>query len=197
MNQKGKNNPNYRHGKYCKDYKKYCECGKIIDIRSKYCNKCRAIKNNAFKNKKHSKQSKMKIGIKSRKKWTEEYKDRIYRKKRQNKKKRAINGYILIKDYNHPNRNSHNDVLEHIKVMTKKLKRPIKKGEIIHHINYIRDDNRINNLHLYKNHSEHMGASRSLFKLVDKLLKLKIIKFKNGEYVMNKRSDVMQVGGGK
>ena len=56
----------------------------------------------------------------------------------------------MIKDYEHPNRNSQNDILEHVKVMSEYLKRPIKKGEIIHHINMIRDDNRIENLYLSK-----------------------------------------------
>ncbi len=49
----GINNPNYKHGKNCKEYNNHCiDCGKIIDYRSKRCYKCRGktIKENKHHN---------------------------------------------------------------------------------------------------------------------------------------------------
>lgn len=139
-------------------------------------------KNNPFYGKKHTKETKKLIGLKSKLKWTPEYRENFYRKRYKGRKHKAINGYILVKDYKHPNRNSHNDVLEHIKVMSNKIKRPVRKGEIVHHINFIREDNRKENLYLYKNISEHGKCSKSLFKLVKYLLDNNIIIFKRGIY---------------
>ena len=186
-NNTGKNNPNYRHGKNILNLCK--KCGKKITHSASHCNKC---KKNNFKGKKHSKQSLAKIGIASRKKFTQEYKT-SQRKRYKGTKKRAINGYILIKDYTHKNRNSHNDVLEHIAVMSKSLNRPIIKGEIIHHINFIRDDNRIENLYLYESRAKHTQMHGKIFKLIQKLLELDIVEFKNGEYKMKESLKI--VGG--
>jgi hypothetical protein len=187
MDNRGKNNPNWKHGKYATEYKNKCiTCGTNIDYRSIRCYKCRSIWDNAFKGKHHSNKSKKLIGIKSSAKFTENFLNSI-RLKHQGFKKRSINGYILVKDYNHPNKNSHNDVFEHIKTMSNIIKRPIRKGEIVHHINFIRDDNRRINLYLYRNISEHGKCTKSIFRLVKCLLENKIIFFKRGEYKMNKR----------
>ena len=58
-------------------------------------------------------------------------------------------GYKLIKVSNHPRAKSNNFVFEHIVVMEKYLDRYLKKGENIHHLNGIKDDNRIENLELW------------------------------------------------
>jgi hypothetical protein len=193
----GKNNPNYRHGRYCTTH--HCmKCGTKIDRldRSIHCNKCRprSGKDNSFYNKKHTEKSLRLIGEKSKAKFTPEFLQRI-KEKHQGTKHRDINGYTLIKDYNHPNKNSHDDVLEHIKVMSEMIGRPLKKGEIVHHINFIRNCNRKKNLYLFKNQSEHGKSSKSLFKLVDGLLKAKVIKFKNGVYMLTNRRALVVDGG--
>ena len=65
-------------------------------------------------------------------------------------------GYKLIYSPNHPNRDSQGRVREHILVMEQKLGRYLKEGEEVHHINHIKHDNRIENLMLFENHSEHV-----------------------------------------
>jgi hypothetical protein len=55
-------------------------------------------------------------------------------------------GYKLIKDHNHPNRNKHNYVPEHVKVFTEFYKCCMTKWGIVHHENENKQDNRIQNL---------------------------------------------------
>jgi hypothetical protein len=93
-------------------------------------------------------------------------------------------GYVLVRDRKHPNKNHNNDVCEHIMIMASAIKRPIIKGEIVHHINFIRNDNTITNLHLYESISAHSKCIKGIFKLVKPLLDLKIIEFREGEYFM-------------
>lgn len=57
-------------------------------------------------------------------------------------------GYVQIKKSDHP-RASKNYIFEHILVMEKKLGRYLEPGESVHHINGIKDDNRIKNLELW------------------------------------------------
>jgi hypothetical protein len=66
-------------------------------------------------------------------------------------------GYRLVWAFHHP-RAHQNVVREHILVMEKKLGRFLKKGEEIHHINHIRDDNRPENLELCSSHSKHLST---------------------------------------
>jgi len=70
------------------------------------------------------------------------------------KTKNKISGYINIKIPWHPYANGR-WVPEHRWIMEKKLRRFLKRGEVVHHINEKRDDNRIENLRLYKDHTTH------------------------------------------
>ena len=68
---------------------------------------------------------------------------------------RVGNGYIYIKAPDHPKADINGYYKEHRLVMEKKLGRFLRKNEIIHHINYNKQDNRIENLMLFKSHSAH------------------------------------------
>jgi len=58
-------------------------------------------------------------------------------------------GYIVLTaKHDHPNSNNQGQILEHIYVMSEYLDRPLEKGEMVHHKNGIRNDNRIENLEL-------------------------------------------------
>jgi len=65
-------------------------------------------------------------------------------------------GYVYIYMPNHPNSNSKHYIYEHVSVMEKRIGRFLIDKEEIHHINEIKTDNRIENLFLCKNHSEHL-----------------------------------------
>ena len=65
-------------------------------------------------------------------------------------------GYILIWSPDHPLKNSDQYVYQHRLVMEEILKRFLLPNEVVHHINGIKDDNRIANLKLYSSNRQHM-----------------------------------------
>jgi hypothetical protein len=72
-------------------------------------------------------------------------------------------GYKLIHASDHPF-NNRNYVFEHRLVMEKKLGRYLGPEAVVHHINGNRSDNRIKNLRLFSNDSEHRKFHLSLRK---------------------------------
>lgn len=76
-------------------------------------------------------------------------------------------GYVFVLKRDHPRaKRNEGYVFEHILVMEKTLKRFLHDGEIVHHKNEIKSDNRIENLELMT-HGEHtklhhIGAKRSI-----------------------------------
>jgi hypothetical protein len=70
-------------------------------------------------------------------------------------KRKDKSGYILVYVPDHPYCDGDYLVREHRLVMEKHLGRYLKPEEIVHHINQIKSDNRIENLKLFSNNSEH------------------------------------------
>lgn len=75
------------------------------------------------------------------------------------------NGYIVVNvGKQHPMANSHGCVLEHRLVMAEAIGRSLRQEEVVHHKNKIRDDNRIENLHLFETiaaHAAHHARERA------------------------------------
>lgn len=65
-------------------------------------------------------------------------------------------GYILIRVYDHPKVNKSGYIGEHILIIEKHIGRYLTNDEIVHHKNSKRSDNKIENLQLCDNQSEHM-----------------------------------------
>jgi hypothetical protein len=63
-------------------------------------------------------------------------------------RKKTVHGYIELYDPNHPHSDTNGYVKEHIAVVTKHIGRSLEGNEVVHHVNGIRDDNRLINLEL-------------------------------------------------
>ena len=58
----------------------------------------------------------------------------------------------------------------------------LKEEYEVHHINLNYQDNRIDNLWVFKNNEEHHETRRSLYGLVEELLNTQLIQFRDGKY---------------
>lgn len=63
---------------------------------------------------------------------------------------KAPKGYILIRDPQNEMASRDGYVMEHRLVMAKAIGRPLRKNEVVHHLNGVKDDNRIENLQLMR-----------------------------------------------
>jgi len=68
---------------------------------------------------------------------------------------KSSTGYIMIHNPEHPASTKTGYVPEHRLVMEKNLGRYLAGTEVVHHINGVRDDNRLDNLMLFGSNSEH------------------------------------------
>lgn len=78
-----------------------------------------------------------------------------------------LQGYVEIKCKFHPN-NRKGWIFKHRWIFEKKLKRFLRPDEIIHHINGNRQDNRIENLRMFKSDSDHYKAHSNFISLKEK-----------------------------
>ena len=77
-----------------------------------------------------------------------------------------INGYILIYLPSHPKANNDGYVYEHIVVAENKLGRPLRDGEIVHHIDGNRSNNSPDNLLVFKSRGDHVAFhNHHIFKM--------------------------------
>ena len=83
----------------------------------------------------------------------------------------ATTGYILIYKPDHPLCDRNGFVFEHRLVMEKYIDRYLNHKEVVHHIDFNRKNNNINNLHLFESNSEHLKHHKFLEKCVREELK--------------------------
>lgn len=71
-------------------------------------------------------------------------------------------GYIYIKKPHHPFAWNNGYVPEHRLVVETNIGRYLLQGEVVHHINGIKDDNRLQNLMVLKNNNLHMQIEKGI-----------------------------------
>lgn len=133
-----------------------------------------------MKGKKHSEETKIKIGEKSKgRKWSLERRNKIVSKlkgikhSQEHKEKisHSMQGKFL--DDNHPRwkgglRSYYQNQAR--KIMEQQLNRELNHKETIHHLDFDWKNNNLNNLHLFKNRSEHLEYHWFLRKRVEEIL---------------------------
>ena len=124
----GKNNPNYKNGKRCNNAKFYCiDCNQLLsEGRHIRCNSCAAKQHSHGRKNSNWKGGRYKNG-----------------------------GYIYIYKPTHPFAYNGRYIREHRLIIEKKIGRYLHRWEVVHHINGVKDDNKLKNLKLFKNESEH------------------------------------------
>jgi len=106
-------------------------------------------------------------------------KERIVQKTRH-----GSTGYISVYCPDHPNQYG-GRVREHILVVEKEIGRYIRKGEIVHHINYIEDDNRPENLILCRNTVEHCAIHKKTRFLIKEFIRKRRLNEELTNYIRN------------
>lgn len=72
----------------------------------------------------------------------------------------TVEGYKVVQGVDHPNaRGRRRRIPEHVMIMSDALGRPLCEGEIVHHKNGVRSDNRLENLELCTTYTHHKGQS--------------------------------------
>jgi hypothetical protein len=83
---------------------------------------------------------------------------------------KSRNSYVVIRVSNHPHADRTGHVPEHRLVMEKLIGRLLMRQENVHHLNYVKSDNRPTNLLLCRNFREHLFVHSSLNRCVAALL---------------------------
>lgn len=92
-------------------------------------------------------------------------------------KRSTSDSHVLIKSSSHPGKNKDGYVPEHRLMVEKSLGRLLSKSEIVHHINLLKSDNRIENLVVFESDKEHFLSHGSLNKCVSKLMEMGVLVF--------------------
>lgn len=92
-------------------------------------------------------------------------------------KRATSDSHILVKSTFHPHKDRFGFVPEHRLVVEKNLERFLKKTEIVHHINLVKTDNRLENLVVFKSSKEHFLSHGSLNKCVKKLMEIGCLEY--------------------
>jgi len=97
--------------------------------------------------------------------------------------KQIRDGYVYVYFPTHPNA-YRNFIPEHHLIIEKHIGRILKKGEIVHHIDFNKSNNNPNNLFITTK-SKHMQLHSSFGKMIEKLIKHNIIYFDKtkGRYI--------------
>lgn len=83
--------------------------------------------------------------------------------------------------------NSVGYVNEHRRIMAEKLGRKLNSGETVHHIDFVRTNNVIDNLYLCPSMSHHSQIHSQTKEILCELYNLQVLIFENGKYVVNKK----------
>jgi hypothetical protein len=71
-------------------------------------------------------------------------------------------GYVLMRNPNHPQAYKNGYVKRAILIAEEKLGRSLLEGEVTHHVNHIKDDDRPENIEVFSSHSEHTSLHNDL-----------------------------------
>lgn len=96
-------------------------------------------------------------------------------------------GYVIMRYPEHPNSHKGGHLCEHTYVMSEHLGRPLKPNENVHHINGVRDDNRIENLELWcksQPRGQRVNEKQAFY--------VEFISGYNGEFLQDAKTEYLQ-----